>query len=78
MSAIRYIIAGVASLPVALMLTIVMLPLWRWFEATTGIETIGHSGPAAWCYAVIYIFLLLCVVVFNRQKNRGSRITSSD
>lgn len=38
--------AGLGSL----LLTIGLVPFWRWLEATTGLESIGHSGPAAWCY----------------------------
>ena len=38
---------GVAIIlaPVAVFMTILILPLWSWIEATFGIESIGHSGP---------------------------------
>ncbi len=41
-------------LPVAFLLTLVLLPLWSWVEATTGIESVGHSGPATWCFLAVY------------------------
>ncbi|HYC33444.1 MAG TPA: hypothetical protein VEB59_14245 [Gemmatimonadales bacterium] len=37
-------------IPLAAVLTLALLPLWSWLEATRGIESVGHSGPAAWCY----------------------------
>ncbi|HKO14193.1 MAG TPA: hypothetical protein VJV22_19650 [Acidobacteriaceae bacterium] len=30
---------------------IVTWPFWGWFEKTTGIESLGHSGPADWVFA---------------------------
>lgn len=46
---------GVAlvSVPVGLILTFLLTPFWTWVEATVGIESIGHSGPAEWCYLVV-------------------------
>ena len=41
--------------PLSVLITIVLVPLWRWLEAATGIETIGHSGPAAWCYVLVFV-----------------------
>jgi hypothetical protein len=38
--------ALMSSLIVGSVLTLWLLPLWRWIEATTGIESIGHCGPA--------------------------------
>jgi len=40
-------------------------PFWGWFEKTTGIESLGHSGPDDWVFnfmiglAVVAIFALL-------------------
>jgi len=69
-SIIRYVFLGLASFPVALILTIILLPFWRWLEAATEIEAVGHSGPATWCYLAIYAILILCVIVFYRPRNR--------
>jgi hypothetical protein len=40
------------SLPLGVVLTLALLPLWRWIEASYGVESIGHSGPAEWCFLV--------------------------
>lgn len=50
----------VLSLPLGVLLTLLLLPLWRWLEDTVGIEAIGHSGPAAWCYGAA---ITACVVL---------------
>jgi len=57
-------VIGVAIIlaPVAAIVTILILPLWSWIEATFGIESIGHSGPAEWCYLATYA-VCLCIVM---------------
>ena len=40
--------------PLSVLLTIALLPTWSWLEATTGLESVGHSGPAGWCYLTVY------------------------
>lgn len=42
------------SVPVSIVATLLLLPLWRWLEAISGIESIGHSGPAEWCYLAVF------------------------
>jgi hypothetical protein len=56
-------IAGIVALdaPVAFVLTMMLLPLWSTIERRLGIESIGHSGPATWCFAVVFV----CVVVVS-------------
>jgi hypothetical protein len=53
---------AIAALPAAAVVTFLLSPFWRWFEAATAIESIGHSGPAGWCFAVIYCFILVPTV----------------
>jgi len=50
----------VSSIPVSLVLTLWLVPLWRWIERVYGLESLGHSGPAEWCYLATYA---LCVVL---------------
>jgi hypothetical protein len=45
---------AVVNLPVAGIATFLAMPFWRWFEETTAIESIGHSGPADWCFVAVY------------------------
>jgi len=44
------LLALVAATPLSALLTLLMWPWWGWFEARTGIESLGHSGPADWCF----------------------------
>jgi hypothetical protein len=44
----------VFSLPVAIVGNFLIFPFWSWFEETTGIESLGHSGPAEWTYFLVY------------------------
>jgi hypothetical protein len=50
--------AGLAALPVAGVITFLAWSFWGWFEVRTGIESLGHSGPADWCCGVTYVFVL--------------------
>jgi hypothetical protein len=49
---------GVVCMPAAFIVTLLLLPLWSWIEATYGIESVGHSGPADWCFEVVYVLLV--------------------
>ena len=48
----------VGTLPAAFLITFLLAPLWSWIEATNGIESIGHSGPADWCFYLVWFLLL--------------------
>ena len=58
------------SAPIAFAVTIALLPLWSWIEATFKIESVGHSGPAEWCYWTIYIIILICTGLLYRALRR--------
>jgi len=47
--------------PLSLVVTFVLLPLWSWLEASYKIESVGHSGPVEWCYVLVYGILNLLV-----------------
>jgi hypothetical protein len=56
--------------PPAVVLTWLLRPAWDWLESTTGIESLGHSGPADWCYGATYVALLglaAALVAVRRQ-----------
>ena len=67
---ISLLVAVVAALPVSIVATIMLLPLWSWLEASTGIESVGHSGPADWCYAIVFLILAAgaALIVFLRHR----------
>ena len=43
--------------PVAIAITFFMMPLWSWVELHYQIESVGHSGPAEWCFVATYVLL---------------------
>ena len=58
--------------PVAVVLTLLLQPAWDWFESATGIESLGHSGPAEWCYVVTYVTLLGLVPALLAARRRAA------
>jgi hypothetical protein len=65
------ILAG--CLPIAFIVTFLLAPLWSWIEATYGIESMGHSGPADWCFYAVYGVLGTAVFAFIRVYLRLGR-----
>ena len=61
------------SLVIGAVLTLFLLPLWSWIEATTGIESIGHSGPASWCFALTGALLFVAWLSVRLWRRRGER-----
>jgi hypothetical protein len=55
---LAFIVIGFLSVPAAPILAFLLVPLWRWLEEETGIESLGHSGPADWCFVAIYLLLV--------------------
>jgi len=60
----------VAALPLGIVATILLFPFWSWLEASTGFESVGHSGPAVWCYASVFLVFAVGggLVVFARDR----------
>jgi hypothetical protein len=65
--------AALALLPVAVAVTLLLVPLWRRLEASTGIESIGHSGPADWCFWLVYALLLAGAALVAPWLRRSGR-----
>ena len=42
--------------------TLMLWPLWSWIEATFGIEAVGHSGPADWCFWATFAVMAVALV----------------
>lgn len=66
---------ALACLPAAFVLTIVLLPVWRWIETRYGIESVGHSGPADWCFELVYALLAMTgsVALWRWDRRRALR-----
>jgi hypothetical protein len=53
------------AVPASIVTTIALFPLWSWFERYTGIESMGHSGPADWCYLAVFLTMALAIAFFT-------------
>jgi hypothetical protein len=49
----------VIGIPVTFAATIALLPLWSMIERRYGIESVGHSGPADWCFWLVFSLYLV-------------------
>ena len=61
------------SLPLALVATFLAMPIWSFAESRFQVESVGHSGPATWCYVAVYITTvatLTAAVLVARRRNR--------
>jgi len=56
--ALALVLIAVLALPLTLVLTFLLSPFWNWFETFFGIESLGHSGPANWCFVAVFIIAL--------------------
>jgi hypothetical protein len=70
--AVAVTLVFVAGLPASFVATLALLPLWRSVEARYGVEAVGHSGPAAWCYQAVYaawvLVALFAWLVYRRRE----------
>ena len=44
-------------LPLAVLLTLMLLPVWPRIGTALGVAAVGPSGPAAWCFVLVYVLL---------------------
>jgi uncharacterized membrane protein YedE/YeeE len=55
---LRHVLIVLASAVLAFVtgfiLAFVTAPFWGWFEDKTGIESLGHSGPAEWVFWLLF------------------------
>lgn len=58
-----------ASAPASIVVTVVLFPFWRWLEENFHVESVGHSGPAEWCFLAVYLaFVALGAWLFLLRK----------
>ena len=55
-------VLALAAMPAAFIVTLFLSPLWSWIEARYGIESVGHSGPADWCFVAVYAVFLVAIL----------------
>ncbi|MEQ1511221.1 MAG: hypothetical protein ABL934_00925 [Lysobacteraceae bacterium] len=66
-SAIIILCVLLLSVPVSVATTLLLLPLWSWIEAHWGLESLGHSGPADWCYFAIYATTAVSIAIVSNE-----------
>ena len=73
--ALKLLAAVVVALPLSAVATIMLFPLWSWIEDSTGIESVGHSGPDGWCYVVVFLIFAAgaTVMVCVSHRAKGGR-----
>ncbi|WP_066261803.1 hypothetical protein [Hydrogenophaga flava] len=68
--AIRLLVWAMLCAPIAIAITVLVWPFWGWFESTSGVEALGHSGPASWCYLTTYAVLIGLLLTLRRRSAR--------
>jgi 4-amino-4-deoxy-L-arabinose transferase-like glycosyltransferase len=63
----------VLGVPVTFFLTIALLPLWGAIERRFGIESVGHSGPAGWCFWAVFLLYLGGALAVTRLARMPQR-----
>lgn len=61
--AVIAVVALIGGFIAGCVMALVSSPFWGWFEARTGIESLGHSGPADWVFTTL--IGLAAVVIFG-------------
>jgi len=51
------------SVPAAVLLTFLTMPIWSWLGARWGLTAAGPAGPALWCFAAVYGLLALAATL---------------
>lgn len=64
---------ALVGLPLAAVMTIFALPFWSFLEGNIGVESVGHSGPAPWCYVATYLAVIAVAVAGFGWRARRSR-----
>lgn len=62
---------ALAAFPLGAITAFFLWPFWGWFEARTGIESLGHSGPANWAFEVTWGLWAAGLVILYARRVRG-------
>jgi len=58
----------------SILTTILTARFWGWFEDRTGIESLGHSGPADWVYVFLWVvWTAILLAIWMWQKKNPAR-----
>jgi hypothetical protein len=64
----------IICIPLAMIITVLSHPFWLWFEKIFSIESAGHSGPAEWCYIVVYLCLVTICGFIWLKISKSSKV----
>jgi hypothetical protein len=63
----------IGAIPASQITTPLLTPVWRYAEERLGVEAIGPSGPADWCFIVMYVLCLVACGAFWWTLLRAGR-----
>jgi hypothetical protein len=73
MKTLGFVVAAItAGFVLSIVTAILTARFWGWFEGRTGIESLGHSGPADWVYFFLWVawtLVLLGGLLLMRRKS---------
>jgi hypothetical protein len=67
------VLIAAGSLPITFVFAYALMPLWRILERDFGIESVGHSGPAGWCFGFVYALAALAGLALLWRRLRIDR-----
>ena len=70
LGSLKAIVLLLIAFPIAVALTFMANPFWKWFEDFTNIESYGHSGAEEWCYLAMYTSIVLLITVLWARSER--------
>jgi hypothetical protein len=70
---IALVAAIVGGFALSIVTAILTARFWGWFEARTGIESLGHSGPADWVYILLWVVWTMILMAALFRTFRGTR-----
>lgn len=70
-TAFRLVVTAILAAPISVVLAVLLQPLWSWVEATFVVESIGHFGPARWCYLPTYVLTATLGGLLVQRAARG-------
>jgi 4-amino-4-deoxy-L-arabinose transferase-like glycosyltransferase len=59
-------LVALLGVPVTFFATFALMPLWSAIERRHGIESVGHSGPAEWCFWTVFAVYLAAASIVAR------------
>jgi hypothetical protein len=72
--AVAVLAAIVGGFLLSFVTAILTARFWGWFEARTGIESLGHSGPADWVYILLWVVWTLILMAAMFRTFRGTLV----